>query len=151
MITYTVRDISINSITVDFEGGSRAIIPLRKGLTKDQIEGIILQFAPKEAFQSVEDVPFTVGETNTTKTAEEKIADKKTAADAKLMGYADLRASSYPSIGDQFDALYWARNGDDTKQTEIDTKIAEVKAEYPKDMAPITRAEYNAIIAAAAE
>lgn len=151
-INYTVREVTVNSVTVDYDDGSWAIVPLKSSYTKEQAEEIISQFVhTSEPYDSVDAVPFTAGESNTVKTQQEKAAEAKAASDAMLMGYAELRASSYPSIGDQFDALYWARNGDDTKQSEIDAKIAAVKADYPKDMAPITRAEYNAVIAAAAE
>lgn len=43
-----------------------------------------------------------------------------------------LRASEYPSLGDQADAAFKARQGDDSQQLAIDTLIAAVKAKYPK-------------------
>jgi hypothetical protein len=46
--------------------------------------------------------------------------------------YAELRRLEYPSVGDQLDAAYKVRHGDNSQQIEIDAGIAEVKARYPK-------------------
>lgn len=46
-----------------------------------------------------------------------------------------LRASEYPSLGDQADAAFKARQGDDSQQLAIDTIIEAVKAKYPKPQA----------------
>lgn len=43
-----------------------------------------------------------------------------------------LRIGEYPSIGDQMDAAFKARQGDNSQQLEIDSAIAIVKAKYPK-------------------
>ena len=47
-------------------------------------------------------------------------------------GYAMLRKSEYPSIGDQLDALFKARNGDTSDLDAIDDLITEIKEKYPK-------------------
>lgn len=151
MIKYTVREIANNAITVDYANGAWARVPLQSGWSKEQIHDVIEQYAPKPIFDSIEDVPFTVGEVGTAKTADEKTAEYQAEYGTQLMGYRELRAAAYPNIGDQFDALYWARQGDNTKLAEIDAKIQQIKADFPKDMAPITRAEHQAIIDAASE
>lgn len=46
--------------------------------------------------------------------------------------YAGLRRKEYPSVGDQLDAAYKVRHGDNSEQISIDAEIAEVKARYPK-------------------
>ena len=46
--------------------------------------------------------------------------------------YAAMRRAEYPSVGEQLDAAYQARHGDNTKQIEIDRQIREVKEKYPK-------------------
>jgi hypothetical protein len=46
--------------------------------------------------------------------------------------YAELRRLEYPSVGDQLDAAYKVRHGDNSEQIQIDATIAEVKARYPK-------------------
>jgi hypothetical protein len=50
----------------------------------------------------------------------------------KAGDYAERRAAEYPSVGDQLDALYKARQGDSGDLERIDAAIAEVKARYPK-------------------
>ncbi|MGB5304871.1 MAG: XkdW family protein [Gammaproteobacteria bacterium] len=49
-----------------------------------------------------------------------------------LSNYAALRRAEYPSIGDQLDAAYKARQGDVSAEIELDKKIREVKDKYPK-------------------
>lgn len=152
MITYTIREITVNSVTVDYEDGSWAIVPLRASYTKEQAEEIIAQFTNQsEPYDSVDVVPFTVGESNTIKTQGELAAEKKAKSDAELVNYIEMRQKVYPSIGDQLDALYWARKGDTTELDALDAQIQQIKIDYPKNMEPITRAEYNAIIEAASE
>jgi len=46
--------------------------------------------------------------------------------------YAAMRRAEYPSIGEQLDAAYQARQGNDAKQIEIDERIRAVKEKYPK-------------------
>jgi hypothetical protein len=46
--------------------------------------------------------------------------------------YAAMRRAEYPSIGEQLDAAYQARQGNTEKQVEIDARIREVKEKYPK-------------------
>jgi hypothetical protein len=46
--------------------------------------------------------------------------------------YASLRRAEYPSVGNQLDAAYKARQGNDAEQIEIDTLIHKVKEKYPK-------------------
>ena len=47
-------------------------------------------------------------------------------------GYAAMRRSEYPSVEDQLDAAYKARQGDDTEQRELDSRITRIKNKYPK-------------------
>jgi hypothetical protein len=46
--------------------------------------------------------------------------------------YASLRRAEYPSIGDQLDAAYKARQGNDAEQSDIDARIRAIKEKYPK-------------------
>ena len=46
--------------------------------------------------------------------------------------YAAMRRADYPSVEEQLDAAYQARQGSDAKQLEVDEKIRRVKEEYPK-------------------
>ena len=46
--------------------------------------------------------------------------------------FAMMRQAEYPSVEDQLYAAYLARQGDNSKQLEVDEKIRRVKEEYPK-------------------
>lgn len=46
--------------------------------------------------------------------------------------YASLRRAEYPSVVDQLEAAYKARQGDPSMQDELDGRITEVKEKYPK-------------------
>jgi hypothetical protein len=46
--------------------------------------------------------------------------------------YASKRRAEYPSVEEQLDAAYKARQGDNAKQLEVDEKIRRVKEKYPK-------------------
>jgi hypothetical protein len=46
--------------------------------------------------------------------------------------YAAMRRADYPSVEEQLDAAYQARQGNNAKQLEVDEKIRRVKERYPK-------------------
>jgi hypothetical protein len=46
--------------------------------------------------------------------------------------YASMRRKEYPSVGEQLDAAYQARQGNPAKQLEVDEKIRSVREKYPK-------------------
>lgn len=143
---FTIREVATSQLVVDFADGSWANVPIRKGQTKEEILQVIASFNnTPEPFDSEEAVPFEPGEQG----AASKVSIQTTpsaSSESNVMTYVDLRASFYPAVGDQLDALYWARQGSIEQLTSIDAEIQSVKAMYPKDMAPITRAEYNQII-----
>ncbi|MGD2137449.1 MAG: XkdW family protein [Gammaproteobacteria bacterium] len=53
-------------------------------------------------------------------------------AEVNMKGYAAMRRAEYPSVGDQLDAAYKARQGNDGEQKELDERITEIKNKYPK-------------------
>jgi len=53
-------------------------------------------------------------------------------SEVNVKGYAAMRRAEYPSVGDQLDAAYKARHGDDSEEQELDKQIAEIKNKYPK-------------------
>ena len=66
-------------------------------------------------------------------TEEELSAALEEIADAKHEDkYAAMRRADYPSIEEQLDAAYQARQGNNAKQIEVDEKIRHVKELYPK-------------------
>lgn len=153
-IKYTVREISTSSITVDYSDGSWAIVPIHSAMSKQEIEDRIGDFNPiSSQFISVEDIPFNVGDSGeSTSLSERKLIEKieqkekNEAEQNRILTYEDFRLLNYPLLGDQLDALYWARQGNDTFLKEIDKTIQSVKDQFPKDMEPITQSEYDAII-----
>lgn len=157
-VQYTVREISTSSITVDYADGSWAIVPIHSAMSKQEIEDAIGDFQPSaNQFNSVDEIPFVVGDSGEAKSFAQKELERKEKeqqavqeAENSLLTYSDLRAQNYPELGDQLDALYWARLGDDTVLQQIDQEIQNVKDQFPKDMDPITQAEYDAIIEGAA-
>lgn len=46
--------------------------------------------------------------------------------------HAAQRLGEYPSVGDQLDAAYKARHGDDADQSRLDGQISMIKKKYPK-------------------
>jgi hypothetical protein len=48
--------------------------------------------------------------------------------------YASMRSAEYPSVGDQLDAAYKARQGNDAEQIAIDGLISKVKDKYPNSV-----------------
>lgn len=66
-------------------------------------------------------------------TPEEIQAALSRLADGSLEAeYATQRKAEYPEVGEQLDAAYQARQGNDARQIEIDEKIRLVKERYPK-------------------
>jgi hypothetical protein len=150
-IKYVVREVSTSSITVDYEDGSWAVVPINSLMSKQDIERLIGDFQPSSnGFSSVNEVPFSVGESGETlsrverelklRQEEQQRLDEE---NNRLFTYADIRKEKYPDLGDQLDALYWARQGNDTSLQQIDQKIESVKNQYPKNMTPITGEEFR--------
>lgn len=154
---YTVTDVTTSHILVDFEDGKKALVPIQAGWDKERIEEEISKFIPSEKnkvkrFDSISEVPISLGDTNNLesykivrekkieKEKEErlkKIEESKKESENKLVSYRIIRASMYPSVGDQLDALYHAG----IFPEEMANKIKEVKDKYPKDMEQITTKE----------
>ncbi len=138
---YKVTEVTVSDIKVEYADSSWARIPISKQLKKDDIRQLAIDFYNVEAvkFDKVSDVPVQVNYEDDTDTA-------IVAEDPPTWTYAQARASVYPTLGAQFDALYWARKGDDSHQTKIDTEIAKVKTDWPKTMSTMSQAEYEAKI-----
>lgn len=58
--------------------------------------------------------------------------------------YKAFRWYEYPTFEEQFDALYWMRQGVMEPIQELDKKIKEVKEKYPKDTPTLTNVELDA-------
>tara|TARA_R100001440_G_scaffold49815_1_gene69754 strand:- start:1151 stop:1576 length:426 start_codon:yes stop_codon:yes gene_type:complete len=121
----TIKEITANSIAVEFEDGSVALVPTNKNQTKEDLIATIFQFYnPIKAWDKVEDIPLSEGE---------EIQRAVTETDNTELDYRAARRALYPSFGDQFDAQYWADLGDDTELKNIRAKIKLVKDTVTKD------------------
>ena len=123
---FTVKEKTVSSVTIEYEDGSIATIPIIKGNNKETIQSHAAHYnTVATQFDSVDDVPVSVGEVLDTIIAGEMVPDKEA-------GYEEARKYHYPSNNKQLDAAYWARNGDDTQQKSIDAAIKLVKDTIPK-------------------
>jgi len=139
-VKYTMRTVETDKLTVDYADGSWAEIPLRRHLDASQIEDLIASFNPQsDYFESVDEVPFRAGQTGEIAT----FWERQQQSNQTIVNYVTARGQAYPPIGEQLDALYWARKGDTSKLELIDSRIDEVKETYPKDMPTMTRAEFD--------
>jgi len=121
---FTVKDKTTSELRVEYEDGTWAVVPLNKGMTLDEIKLHVQSFNNQQIpFDKTDDVPITIGTEYDT-----VIGDK----DPDLT-YQEVRRMYYPEIGRQLDALYWARQGDDTKSKTVDKLIKLVKDTIPKN------------------
>jgi len=114
---------TVNTVSVEFEDGSYAVVPISKDLTK---EDIILHASTyhksnidDQSFSKVSDVPV-------------EISDTLLEPEARVVDYRGARQYHYPNMGKQLDAFYWAREGDDTELKAVDATIKLVKEKIPK-------------------
>lgn len=119
---FKITEIKTESVKVEFDDGSWANVPITKGQDQESIYNQIKTFAHLLVpFDQISDVPVTVADT---------WIDVSTAAPD--VDYKAAREQHYPSIGDQMDALHWAREGDDTNLKAVDVAIKEVKTKISK-------------------
>tara|TARA_R100000234_G_scaffold99277_1_gene67894 strand:+ start:80 stop:490 length:411 start_codon:yes stop_codon:yes gene_type:complete len=121
---FTIKTVNVDSISVEYADGSTAVVPTEKDQSKESIIQLINSFHNTyKEWDSVDDVPVKVGDE--LEYVAEKLDDE--------VDYKDARRRHYPTFGTQFDALYWAREGDDTQLKNVDARIKNVKDKIPKD------------------
>ena len=120
---YKITEIKTDSVKAVYEDGSWAEIPIQKTNNASQIQLAISSFNNNNPFDKVADVPVTIS----TDWVDPLVVEVDEQVD-----YKTARAEHYPPIGNQLDALYWAREGDDTASKAMDTVIKEVKTKIPK-------------------
>jgi len=118
---FKVTDKSVNSISVEYEDGTTAVVPIFKGDTKEHIIKLVANYNNDPSFDSVDDVPVNIND---------ELEHKED--DPVPLDYIAAREIHYPSVGNQLDALHWAREGDDTNLKAIDTRIKLVKDKIAK-------------------
>jgi len=134
---FTIRTIETGYITVDYEDGAWARIPISKDMDKRAVHSSIKGHMTIPVFTKATDVPYAEGEKGDT---DDKIESSKPEEDLDIP-WVMARERSYPDIGDQLDAAYWARNGDDTAQKALDVEIKAVKDKFPKGSGPYKKAD----------
>ena len=120
---YTVKEVNVTNINVEYEDGSTAVIPIVKGQDATSIQQNILAFNQEALpFDKIADVPVELNKEITVDLTVDNSCD-----------YKEARRANYPAIGTQLDALYWEREGDDTQKKAIDARIKLVKDTITKD------------------
>lgn len=134
---FTVKDKTTTELTVEYEDGTYAVLPLNKGMDLEQIKLHADSFNHQQVpFDSVDDIPVTVG-------AEYEVVEPD--LDPQV-DYKVARRENYPEIGNQLDALYWARQGDDTRSKAIDDVIQLVKDKIPKNSTTYKMSEVDKLL-----
>lgn len=119
----TVKEVTVTSITVEYDNGTHALIPIEKQQDKNAIKETVKSFNNTfEPFAKVADVPVSVGDE----------FDLDPAVEDADVDYRQARLAHYPRLQKQMDAAYWARQGDDTQQKAVDAEIDNVKTKIPK-------------------
>mgnify|MGYP001361897244 CR=1 FL=1 len=138
---WKITDLNSSWFKVEYEDGSWAQIPVTPTSTKRNYEIAIEAFAPKPTVTDTDKLPIKVADEGIV--GEYDVDPEEGAANYT---YAYARESVYPTLGDQFGAMYKARQGDDTEQKAIDTNIALIKAKFPKDLPNMSYTEMQSRI-----
>tara|TARA_R100001510_G_scaffold55196_1_gene58790 strand:+ start:419 stop:841 length:423 start_codon:yes stop_codon:yes gene_type:complete len=126
MTKATIKEVTVETVTVEFEDGSVAVVPLNKDWDSKQLnQEIFAYYNPRLSYEKVETVPLKAGDVI------EEIVPENAKTDEKF-DYKIARKAHYPSSGEQWDAAYWSRQGDDSFQKLIDDKVKLVKDTIPK-------------------
>lgn len=123
----TVKEITVTTVKVEYEGGGFAIVPIEKGDDKATVISKCNSWdnTPKP-FDSKADIPVAVGDV---------LEFNEVELEDPNVDYRAARLEHYPSLEKQMDAAYWARQGDDTQQKTVDAEILNVKTKIPKTWA----------------
>jgi hypothetical protein len=133
-ITYKVTRVEVDSIQVQYSDGSWAEVPVFIGDTEAELAERISSYnpAPLKTFDSVDQVPISVGYTGTV-TRPEPPKQSET-----MLTYEQLREDNYPTYNQFIEASYAAKNGDSTALKAFYEEVGEVQEEFPETMAPIS-------------
>lgn len=121
---FTIKKVNVGSIDVEFANGSTANVLTVKGQTKEEIINWVDGYNNAYVeWESVDDVPVKVGD----------VLEKEAVTVDENVDYIEARKHHYPGIGNQLDALYWEREGDDTYRKAHDVRIKKIKDTITKD------------------
>ena len=127
---FKITKIEDGVISVLYENNSTRSFEITSDHTKNQIARQIYVKLNSKTKMADDKLPFTIDQW-------EELDDYNT------VDYKEARRETYPTISEQLDALYWARQGDDTKQKAVDDAIKVIKDRYPKDMKAFTLDEWE--------
>lgn len=121
---FTIKKVNVDSIEVEFADGTIATVPTEKGQTKEEIINWVTGYNNVyEEWESVDDVPVKVGD----------VLEREAVTVDETVDYKKARQHHYPGLGNQLDALYWEREGDDTYRKAHDVRIKRIKDTITKD------------------
>ena len=116
---------------VEYEDGTWAQIASSPKMDKTYYLTMIDRYHhTNNAEVAIKDHPMKVGDEGI---VGEGLEEKKEEPEISELNYGGARREAYPQIENQLEALYDARQGDDTKQKAIDGHIEIVKAKFPKN------------------
>ena len=127
---FKITEIDPLKIKVEYSDGSWAYIPTNIDGDKAYYAQKIVDFCntPQEPV-NISTLPYKVGDEGT---VGDDVPEVEILGDSKINS-SELRIMCYPSLEQQFDALFHARNGDTSKQTAIDGHIKLIKDSIPMD------------------
>jgi hypothetical protein len=121
---FKITNKAIEWLKVEYEDGSWAQIPSIAGLSKNAWHSIINQYAPKPRVEKLEDIPWNIGDEDTT---------EKDISEPKTFSYDAARLQLYPSDLEMLIALYESRKGNNAPLTSVDKRITDAQALVPVD------------------
>tara|TARA_B100000902_G_scaffold375650_1_gene405867 strand:- start:1124 stop:1561 length:438 start_codon:yes stop_codon:yes gene_type:complete len=135
---FKVTEFKDGVMTVEYANGQHASITVPEGSDKGHVTQMIHDWGPKTVLA---DDKFPI-EINKEEDLSDYINKNAVPIESTTVDYRQAREDSYPQVGSQLDALYWSRQGDDSKQKAVDDQIKAIKERYPKDMKPFTEEEW---------
>ena len=132
---FKITNKAIEWLKVEYEDGSWAQIPSIAGLSKNAWHSIINQYAPKPRVEKLEDIPWNIGDEDTT---------EKDISEPQTFSYDAARLQLYPNETEIQLALYESRKGNNAPLTSVDKRITDAQALVPVDKDKLyTEAEIN--------
>ena len=135
---FKITEVDTLKLKVEYDDGSWALIPTLKNAEKSYYANQIKTFCttPQEPVP-INEIPYKIGDEGT-------VGDDASSGDATeqvTYDYGTCRAFCYPTAGLQFEALWCARKGDNTKQVAIDAHIQMVKDKFAVDQSVVYTVE----------
>jgi len=123
-LKFKIKEVTVNTVGVEYEDGSVASVPITKGMSQDQIYSVVKAYNYKfDEFEKVNEVPVTASEDWVQLTPDE----------ARTFTYKEARQFAAPQLWEVVYADYLARKGDTSYQVKIDKKMDDLLAAFPKD------------------